>query len=317
MRLFVTGGSGCVGHYLMHHFLAQPDVEIVALLRNPSKLNLPSEYKDRVTVLEGDMTQGAELLAGQAPFDLAILAATAWGGAAAFDVTVGANIAIADKLIDIGCPRIIYFATASVLNRDLTLLDEARDHGTEYIRSKYQLVEEIEKRADRTHIVGFFPTVIFGGGEQPINAPRSHLVNILFDNRRWLPLARRLSVMGKLHLIHPGDIATLAAHFGADRGTTKPERIVLGNEAVTVDNVIADVAHALGTKHRPWIRITESRVELAAKVFRIKMTPWDRYNAQNSDQSYPMAVMPADFGLPMMMPDFASGLRSVGLGAQA
>ena len=174
------------------------------------------------------------------------------------------------------------------------------------------LVEEIEKRSEGAHIVGFFPTVVFGGGEAPVNAPRSHLVRMLFENRRWLPVARRLSVRGRLHFIHPADIATLAGYFGSDRESTKTERVVLGNEPISVDEVISAVAKAAGRVHRPLLKITERRVEAAAKVFRIKMTPWDRYNALNADQSYPMAVMPSDFGLPMEMTDFASGLQAVG-----
>ncbi len=312
MRVLITGGSGCVGHYLVRHYLNVPDAEIVLLLRSPDKLKLSEEDRARVTILEGDLTEGATLLEGHAKFDLGILAATAWGGPKAFDVTVDANLAITDSLIAAGCPRIIYFGTASVLARNGTLLPEARDHGTAYIKAKHKLVEEIEKRSESAHIIGFFPTVVFGGGEAPVNAPRSHLVRMLFENKRWLPLARRLSVRGRLHFIHPADIATLAGHFGADRDSTKVERVVLGNEPISVDDVISAVAKASGRAHRPWVKITDSRVEAAAKVFRIKMTPWDRYNAKNADQSYPMAVMPSDFGLPMEMPDFASGLQAVG-----
>lgn len=312
MRIFITGGSGCVGHYLVEHFLADPAVHLTLLLRNPAKLNLSPEHRDRVTIIEGDLTEGAAKLPDGAEFDLGILAATAWGGPRTFEITVDANLALADRLIALGCPRIIYFATASVLSRDLKLIDEARAHGTAYIRSKHKLVEEIEKRSERADIIGFFPTVIFGGGEAPVNAPQSHLVRMLFENKKWLPVARRISSVGKLHLIHPGDIATLAGHFGRAESAGQNRRIVLGNDAVSVDHLLGAVAEACGKRYRPLVRITEKRVETAAKLFRIKLTPWDRYNAQHVDQSYPMAVMPRDFGLPMAMPDIATGLQSVG-----
>ena len=80
MRVFITGGSGCVGHYLVRQYLKDPNAEIVLLLRNPGKLQLPETDRDRVEILEGDLTEGAALLAGQPGFDLGILAATAWGG---------------------------------------------------------------------------------------------------------------------------------------------------------------------------------------------------------------------------------------------
>ncbi|MEL7462091.1 MAG: NAD(P)-dependent oxidoreductase [Pseudomonadota bacterium] len=312
MRVFITGGSGCVGHYLVREFLADPSNELVLLLRTPGKLTLPDNAGSRVTVLQGDLTDGARLLHDQGRFDLAILAATAWGGARTFDVTVDANLALADQLIGDGCERIIYFATASVMSRDLELIEEARDHGTAYIRAKHKLVSTIETRANAARIIGFFPTVVFGGGEAPVNAPRSHLVRMLFENKRWLPLLRRLSANGRLHLIHPADIARLAVHFATAAQGDGPERIVLGNAPNTVDELIAAVATATGHRHRPIFRVTENRVEFVAKVLRLKMTPWDLYNARNTDQSYPSAVKPSDFGLPMEMADIHAGLRAVG-----
>lgn len=312
MRVFITGGSGCVGHYLVREFLADPNTEIVLLLRTPEKLTLPENAGDRVTILQGDLTDGAGLLQGQGRFDLGVLAATAWGGPRTFDITVDANLALADQLIADGCDRIIYFATASVMSRDLQLIEEARDHGTAYIRAKHKLVSTIETRADAARIIGFFPTVIFGGGEAPVNAPRSHLVRMLFENKRWLPLLRRLSANGRLHLIHPADIARLTVHYATEETGETPARIVLGNAPNTVDELIAAVATATGRRHRPLFRVTEQRVEFVAKLLRLKMTPWDFYNARNTDQSYPSAVKPSDFGLPMEMTDIHAGLRAVG-----
>ncbi|MEL7027510.1 MAG: hypothetical protein AAGO57_09845, partial [Pseudomonadota bacterium] len=175
-----------------------------------------------------------------------------------------------------------------------------------------QLVEEMEKRSEKSDIIGFFPTLIFGGGEPPVHGPQSHFVRMLFENRKWIPVVRRLSVEGLLHVIHPADIATLAGHFGASPSQGRNERIILGNEPVSVNGIIKAVAKSMGRRHRPWLKITENRVEAAAKFFGIKMTSWDRHNAFNSDKSYPSAVMPGDFGLPTAMPDIESGLRAVG-----
>ena len=312
MRVFITGGSGCVGHYLVRDFLADPENEIVLLLRTPEKLTLPENAGSRVTILQGDLTDGARLLQGQGRVDLGVLAATAWGGPRTFDITVDANLALTDQLIADGCDRIIYFATASVMSRDLQLIDEARDHGTAYIRAKHKLVSMIETRSNAAQLIGFFPTVIFGGGEAPVDAPRSHLVRMLFENKRWMPLLRRLSANGRLHLIHPADIARLAVHYATADGSNGPQRIVLGNAPNTVDELIAAVATATGHRHRPVLRVTGQRVEFVAKLLRLKMTPWDFYNARNTDQSYPSAVKPSDFGLPMEMPDIHAGLRAVG-----
>lgn len=312
MRVFITGGSGCVGHYLVRHFMALPDAEITLLLRNPGKLNLSDDERARIEIIEGDLTNAAELLQDHHRFDLAVLAATAWGGKNVFKITVDGNVSLADRLIALGCPRIIYFATASVLGRDLRLLDEARDHGTGYIKAKHKLVAEMEQRAKDAEIIGFFPTVVFGGGEEPVNAPQSHVIRMLFENQRWLPVARRLSAIGKFHLIHPADIATLTGHFAKKELPDGSPRVVLGNEPLCADDLMRDVVEATGKAYRPLFRITENRISGFSKLFRIKMSPWDRYNTEHADQTYPMAVMPGDFGLPTAMPDVPTVLKSVG-----
>ena len=310
MRVFITGGSGCVGHYLVHRFLEDPGNELVLLLRSPGKLTLPPGTEGRVRILTGDLRDGAGFADELQSIDLALLAATAWGGKDTFDITVRANVALADTLVAGGCGHVIYFGSASVLDRNLELLAPAAEHGTPYIRAKHQLVEEIEKRADRARITGVFPTVIFGGGAPPVNAPLAHASRMLFENIRWLPVIRRLSAPGRLHLIHPADIATLMAHYAAD--PPDAPRTVLGNPATTVNEMIDDIARATGRRHRPLVAITESRIDFFARLFGIKMSPWDRYNAEHLDQSYPSAVCPADLGLPMAMPDLSAGLRDIG-----
>lgn len=316
MRVFITGASGCVGHYLTHGFLSDPAVELVLLVRTPSKLNLPEGTENRVTIIQGDLREGAELVARLGRFDAGVLTATSWGGKHCFDITVGANVAIADALIANGCPHVMYFASASVLDRDLRLLPEAAQHGTAYIRAKHQLVQEIETRAGAARITGVFPTVIFGGGSRPVNAPLSHAARMLFENIRWLPVIRRLAAPGRLHLIHPADIATLTRHYAAEdrKGTS---RIVFGNPVTTVNEMIDAIANAAGQRQRPWLRITENRVNLAARLLGVKMSPWDRYCAEHLDQCYPTAVWPGDLNLPVAMPDLAAGLRDIGFPARA
>lgn len=317
MRVFITGGSGCVGHYLVSEFLKDPETELVLLLRNPGKLRLPEGTAHRVTIIEGDLRDAASYTEALRDFDVGILAATAWGGKDTFDITVGANLALADALIAGGCRRIVYFASASVLDRDLKLLPDAAEHGTPYIRAKHRLVEEIEARGEAARVTGIFPTVIFGGGADPVGAPLSHAARMLFENRRWLPLLRRLAAPGRLHLIHPADIATLVHHYARSEESSGTARIVFGNPVVTVNEMIDAIARAAGRSQRPWVRITERRIDVFARLFGIKLSPWDRYCAENLDQSFPTAVCPADLGLPVAMPDLAAGLREIGFPGRA
>ena len=41
--------------------------------------------------------------------------------------------------------QVVYFSTASILNKDLQLLPEAMPYGTEYIQTKAQCLEQLEQ----------------------------------------------------------------------------------------------------------------------------------------------------------------------------
>ena len=57
--------------------------------------------------------------------------------------------------------------------------------------------------------------------------------------------------------------------------------------------------------------------EALIKLFRIQLSPWDRYCMEHPDQSYPAAVNPAAFGLPVVMPDLGAGFATLGVAAKS
>ena len=38
MRIFITGASGCIGHYLVETLIENTDHELFLMMRNPAKL---------------------------------------------------------------------------------------------------------------------------------------------------------------------------------------------------------------------------------------------------------------------------------------
>ena len=52
--VFITGASGCVGHYLIKQCLLHTDWQIHVLVRVPERLKFSEEEKKRVTVHQGD-----------------------------------------------------------------------------------------------------------------------------------------------------------------------------------------------------------------------------------------------------------------------
>ncbi|PLZ48294.1 NAD(P)H-binding protein, partial [Fischerella thermalis] len=78
-RIFVTGASGCIGHYLSEALIKETDHELYLLVRNPEKLKIDTQVRPDVTVLQGDMQRIQHFADLLKTIDVAVLTATAWG----------------------------------------------------------------------------------------------------------------------------------------------------------------------------------------------------------------------------------------------
>jgi len=311
-RILVTGASGCVGQYLVEELLAETPHRLVLVVRTPGKLPAEVASSPRVEVIEADVADIEAYRGRLGHIDLAFLVAACWGGPEAYRVNVDANLALTRHLADNGGERVLYFATGSVIDADGRMLPAAHELGSDYIRSKYQLVEEIEKLRERIAIVGLFPTLILGGGD---GKPKSHFANLLHEARPWAWLARFLRADARFHFVHAKDIARVARHL-ADApldGLPEPRRLVLGNPAITVNAFLAQFVGYLGMRMPFGIPLKDWLAEGVIKLFRIELSPWDRYCMQHRDLSYARVYGPADFGLPVHCPDVATALNSIGI----
>ena len=129
--VFVTGASGCVGHYVVDELLARGDCRLHLLVRDPAKLNLPEGAAERVTIVRDDLINidaHAELLSRM---DAVVHLATAWGEAIAYDINVESTVKMAGHVDPARCKRFFYFSTASILDRENRPLEAAEVHGTD------------------------------------------------------------------------------------------------------------------------------------------------------------------------------------------
>jgi nucleoside-diphosphate-sugar epimerase len=46
-KVFITGASGCIGHYLIEHLIQETDWELYLLIRNPEQLKFERSATDR------------------------------------------------------------------------------------------------------------------------------------------------------------------------------------------------------------------------------------------------------------------------------
>ncbi|HEY9855164.1 MAG TPA: NAD(P)-dependent oxidoreductase [Stenomitos sp.] len=289
-RVFITGISGCVGHYLFDELADDPRYHLYLLVRDVARLRFDYN-RPNVTLVAGDfldIERHAPLLA---QMDHLIHVAAAWGEPVSYEV----NYRLAHRMFELADParvkRIVNFSTASILDSENRPLKAADDHGTDYIRSKYLCRVHLDEHPLRDRILTVYPTLIFGGSDRH---PTSHLSSGLRDLPRWLGLARFLSLEATLHFIHARDIARIVKY--ALEHEVPEDHLVLGNPAMSADELIDGLCRAYGVARGFRIDLTPA-LGLLSKVFAGQMNSWDRFSAQYRHFRY-RTVNAATFGLP-------------------
>jgi nucleoside-diphosphate-sugar epimerase len=294
-RIFITGASGCIGHYITDALSQYTDAELYLLVRNPAKLRLPEHHDPtRITVLTGDMLTIEAFADLLATIDIAILTATAWGGPDTYQVNLEQTHRLLDLLDPDRCERVIYFSTASILDRQQQLFAEAESLGTEYIRSKSLCLQKLADSPLVERITTLFPTLVFGGDAQK---PASFLSVGIAEFRRWAGLARFLRGEGSFHFMHGRDIAQIVLHLVQNPRLARGERLVLGHPQVTLNQLIVAICAAEQKKIFWQLDLSPPLVAVLIKLFRVQMTPWDAFCLKYRHFSYTQPTNPQTWGL--------------------
>ncbi|MBD1844388.1 NAD(P)-dependent oxidoreductase [Cyanobacteria bacterium FACHB-63] len=290
-RIFVTGASGCIGHYLVEALIQNTRHELFLLVRDASKIKIDLTARSGITVIESDLReieQHRELLK---TIDCAILAATAWGGEGIQEVNVQSNLQLLSMLDPERIEQVIYFSTASILDRDNQLLPEAFTIGNDYLKSKYVCCEKLAGLAIAPKITKLFPTLVIGGGER---YPYSAVTTGIPEVAKWAKLIRFFRADGSFHFIHAHDIAQVVRHF-VDH-PPKERSFVVGNEKITVNQAFEELCFYFGLKPMlgfPLILLAD----LVIFLFRIQMGEWDRFALRYRHFTHQNPISPATFGM--------------------
>lgn len=311
-RIFITGASGCVGHYLVEALLNTTPHHLFLLVRNPAKLMFNWQDEPRINIIQGDLRQidaHADLLA---TIDTAVLMATSWGGPQEiYDINVTGNHKLMSLLDQERCEQVLYFSTASILNSHNEPLQEAGEIGTDYIRSKYQCYLKLSELAIYPKITTIFPTLVFGGDK---DKPYSHISAGLQEVANWMWLIRFLKADGSFHFAHGKDIALVVSHLiDHPPGPDDSRQVVIGNPALTVDQAVEAISDYLGL--RVFFRIPLS-LWLADRIidgFNIRMAEWDRFCLTYRHQVYENPQHPELLGMTPACPTIADLMRLSGV----
>lgn len=315
-RILVTGASGCIGHYLSEALIQETDCELYLLVRNPSKLQVDT-LRPGVTVLSGDLRSVEQFTDLLKTIDVAVLAATAWGGADTFEINVNSTLKLLNLLDPDKCQQVIYFSTASVLDRQKQLLPQAGEIGTDYIRSKYKCLSKLSELALAPKITVLFPTLVLGGDAQK---PYSHLSSGLPDVAKWINIARFIQADGSFHFIHGRDIAQIVRYLidnpppiNSESNESIQNWFVIGQKRLTVNQAIEEICTYLDKKIYFRIPLYLWLANVLIVLFRIQMADWDRFCLRYRHLSYENIINPASFGLPNYCPTLSDALKIHGV----
>lgn len=312
MRIFITGASGCIGHYLVETLIENTDHELFLMMRNPAKLQVPIDQRQGVRVLKADLREVAQFADLLKTMDTAILVATSWGDPQeSYEINVEKTLETLSLLDPERCQQVIYFSTASILDRDNTPLKEAGDIGTDYVRTKYICHEKMKELAIAPKVTTVFPTLVFGGSD---TKPYSHISGGLSEVAKYIGIIRFLSADGSLHFIHAKDIAEVVRHLvDHPPGPNDAREIVIGNPAKTADEVVEEITAYLGKRMYFRVPLSAGLANLVIKIFNIRMAEWDRFCMDYRHFTYENPVTPSKFGLPDSYPTVQDVFRSAGV----
>lgn len=306
-RILITGASGCVGQHIAAQLYRDTDAELLLLLRDPAKLTAVPANDPRITLLVADLRELTPHAGAIATATRVIHTATAWGDP---ERAMAVNVVAVKQLLAFTSPewleQVIYFSTASLLNRQLELLPEALSEGTEYIQTKALCLQQLEQHPLAERIVAVFPTLVFGGavdGNGPF--PTSYLTAGLSAACRWLWLAKWLRADASFHFIHAADIAKVCCHLATRPHQNNPEpgqgalrRLVLGQPAISVDATVSQLCRWRRSWRPPLgLNLQGALIEALIKLLRIEVNAWDRFSIRQRHFVHEPVSPPERFGL--------------------
>ena len=306
-RILITGASGCVGQHIAAQLYRDTDAELLLLLRDPAKLTAVPANDPRITLLVADLRELTPHAGAIATATRVIHTATAWGDP---ERAMAVNVVAVKQLLAFTSPewleQVIYFSTASLLNRQLELLPEALSEGTEYIQTKALCLQQLEQHPLAERIVAVFPTLVFGGAVDGKGSfPTSYLTAGLGEACRWLWLAKWLRADASFHFIHAADIAQVCCHLATKPHQSNPEpgqgalrRLVLGQPAISVDATVSQLCRWRRSWRPPLgLNLQGALIEALIKLLRIEVNAWDRFSIRQRHFVHEPVSPPERFGL--------------------
>lgn len=274
-KIFVTGISGCVGHYLYDFLKQRTDCEIYLLVRNKSRLKF--KVSSTTTIIEDDLKNIEKYRDILSKVDLLVHIAAGWDNK---ETNYDYSLKLFSLLDHDICQKVIYISTASILDKNNKLNPEIKDLDQCYVQGKYAFAQELPKLKIAPKVITLYPTWVLGGDARH---PYSHAAEGIVNLKKWLWLIRFFKFDLSFNFIHAWDIAAVI-NFLLENDVPEKD-IVLGSEVTTLADFLKQVCEFY--KYRVYFQISIPRSFLLfLSNFSPSVSPWDRYCISRSDFTF-------------------------------
>jgi nucleoside-diphosphate-sugar epimerase len=268
-KVFITGISGCVGHYLFDELAKNPEYELYLLTKDPKNLKFDYKSRPNLTIVQGRLENIEKHSRLIRQMDVVIHIAAAWGST---QTNYDNTLKLFNLLDPAQCHKVIYFSTASILDENNQPVPEAEQFGTHYIRSKYRFYKELPELKIYPNVITLFPTWVLGGDK---DHPISHASKGIIQAEKWFWLIRFFTVNASFHFIHARDIARIVKFLLENQ--TSEKNFVLGNKNITVSQFLKEVGDFFNKKVCCQIPISLPLVRTLAFLTGHRLHSWDLF----------------------------------------
>lgn len=124
MRVFITGGTGFIGHYVAREFLDYGH-KLVILARHPDKIPFLSKHPN-VEILPGTIYDGATISKGLSGCDACIHIAFGWGETplSMLENDTRATVLVLQAAAKAGCQKFIYTSSTAAMGKFRPMMNE-------------------------------------------------------------------------------------------------------------------------------------------------------------------------------------------------
>ena len=272
------------------------------MVRDKNKLSISIQKNNRIKLLICDIRECHKFSKEISQINFLIHTATAWGDPKrAYQVNITAFEELLGMLKKNKLEKIIYFSTASILNKETELMRESLTYGTEYIQTKYKCFERLKRSSFAEKTFAVFPTLVFGGNlNKRSKYPVSYLTSGLKEINKWLWLARFLKLNSKFHFIHANDIAQICGFLIKNHKKDSYKgfkKFVLGQNFISIDEAITILLKRSQMKRYFTIPLTKKIMNILLRVLPIQTTPWDSFSIKKYDFNHDPITNPETFNL--------------------